>query len=679
MESVSTPITSQSTDTLHQFNWKTLLVLGGIGLMVLLRFVYLGADSPQGPFWVFDEGHWVHNARNVILFKRWIVDDFNQGLVAPVFTALSYAVFWLFGLGLIQARLVSVSMGVLALAVFYHWLKTAWNREDAAITTLLLGASSILFDYNRLALPESTVLFFLILSGYFWSRSSTQPVYGLATGAAFVVACLAKPTALFFFVVPIAVWLLRPVAGQESLPLRKRLLNLLRRPHRDPLGLFLLGCSFIALLGLAVAIALHLLPSITDMMLKLVWKKRPESLSRQAFRFVALPTRLFFRLIPALLMLNALYFMQRCLKKAQGTSLLKQCSPTELIALVWIAAGTLFVGSVSFYADRYLLVLIPPLSILAGKALSEAVGNQCSQGAEKLADSSNRWLKIAFTVAFFIPIFNALWSGLDFAVGNPSFNELPRDISYVASVVFKKYVIGSIGLILFAALFYRLLGRQRRRAAIPLMVSTYPLLFFTWAVLSGAVFLAGYAIPAGVKQGLSMRTSAALAMSAVLSLALVFVRTPLLERVSQASARARTLLLAGFLLMNGAEIGFFLSQPTFDVFTTAKQLSAYLGPDTVVLGDMADTLSLESKARSLRSYMQMNKNAYARFHPDYILDFQGSGSPHMSQVKHEHQEESYQFRFVQRYCLLPFDQKGNLYNFIVDLYAVEKRSDSVPF
>src|SRR4051794_1429794 len=67
------------------------LALGG-----LLRGLWLTADPPThgnvGIVW-HDEGPWVHNARNRALWGVWRTDAWNPVFVAPVFTALEYAVF----------------------------------------------------------------------------------------------------------------------------------------------------------------------------------------------------------------------------------------------------------------------------------------------------------------------------------------------------------------------------------------------------------------------------------------------------------------------------------------------------------------------------------------------------------------------------------------------------------
>ena len=79
-----------------------------------LRLIFPAADPPWNPsvgvVW-HDEGAWVHNARNKVLFGAWSLDAWNPMFVAPVFTALEYGAFELFGVGVRQARLVSELTG----------------------------------------------------------------------------------------------------------------------------------------------------------------------------------------------------------------------------------------------------------------------------------------------------------------------------------------------------------------------------------------------------------------------------------------------------------------------------------------------------------------------------------------------------------------------------------------
>src|SRR4029078_5264480 len=84
-------------------------------LAAVLRGLFPSADPPWrstvGVVW-HDEGAWVHNARNKALFGAWSQDQWNPVYIAPVFTALEYASFKAFGVGVGQARLAPELCGL---------------------------------------------------------------------------------------------------------------------------------------------------------------------------------------------------------------------------------------------------------------------------------------------------------------------------------------------------------------------------------------------------------------------------------------------------------------------------------------------------------------------------------------------------------------------------------------
>ena len=87
-------------------------------IAVALRSAFPTADppwrAPVGITW-HDEGPWVHNARNKVLWGAWSTDGWNPMYLAPVFTGLEYVAFESFGVGQWQARIVSMAMGTLAI------------------------------------------------------------------------------------------------------------------------------------------------------------------------------------------------------------------------------------------------------------------------------------------------------------------------------------------------------------------------------------------------------------------------------------------------------------------------------------------------------------------------------------------------------------------------------------
>ena len=131
---------------MSRVNRHFLMALGILGALAAVRLLFPSADPPGSLiFWTFDTGHWVHNARNKVLFDQWVMDDFNQGLLSPVFTALTYLSFKTLGPGLAQAQMVSSLLGIATLLVFYYWLQGSWNRQQALLATVLLGAHFMFF------------------------------------------------------------------------------------------------------------------------------------------------------------------------------------------------------------------------------------------------------------------------------------------------------------------------------------------------------------------------------------------------------------------------------------------------------------------------------------------------------------------------------------------------------
>ena len=122
-----------------------------------LRTLWLRADPPHievtgiGVVW-HDEGAWTHNARNRALWGVWQTDAWNPVYVAPVFTALEYAAFREFGVGLVQARLVPVASGLVAIVFLAAGLSAAANRRAALIGSALLATNYAFVMWNRAAL-----------------------------------------------------------------------------------------------------------------------------------------------------------------------------------------------------------------------------------------------------------------------------------------------------------------------------------------------------------------------------------------------------------------------------------------------------------------------------------------------------------------------------------------------
>src|SRR5215217_7186897 len=107
-----------------------------------LRLLFPAADPPWqstvGIVW-HDEGAWVHNARNKALFGSWSLDQWNPMFISPVFTALEYGSFALFGTGVRQARLVPEVLGCLSVLLLGLGIARVAGRRAGLIAAALLA------------------------------------------------------------------------------------------------------------------------------------------------------------------------------------------------------------------------------------------------------------------------------------------------------------------------------------------------------------------------------------------------------------------------------------------------------------------------------------------------------------------------------------------------------------
>lgn len=165
-----------------------------------LRIVWLRADPPTvsvGVVW-HDEGPWTHNARNRALFGVWRTDDWNPVFVAPVFTALEYVAFETFGVGLWQARSVSVAAGLAAVAFLAAGLGAIGGRRVALFGATLLATNYFFVMWNRAALMESTMTAFIVAGWAAYAMAERRPAWGLVAGVAAALAWFTKAAAAFF-------------------------------------------------------------------------------------------------------------------------------------------------------------------------------------------------------------------------------------------------------------------------------------------------------------------------------------------------------------------------------------------------------------------------------------------------------------------------------------------------
>ncbi len=179
--------------------WLLALILAAAAV----RGVYPAADPPWtttvGVVW-HDEGAWVHNARNKVLFGAWTQDAWNPMYIAPVFTALQYAAFEVFGVGVRQARLVSALCGVASVWLLAAGVARIAGRRSGLIAGGLLATNYVYVMWNRAALMEGPMVAFMAASWYCYVRARSRPGWGVGAAACALLAFFTKASAAFFVV-----------------------------------------------------------------------------------------------------------------------------------------------------------------------------------------------------------------------------------------------------------------------------------------------------------------------------------------------------------------------------------------------------------------------------------------------------------------------------------------------
>ncbi|NWG35205.1 MAG: glycosyltransferase family 39 protein [Chloroflexi bacterium] len=157
------------------------ILLWAIGL--LLVYFLLFHNLTRFPVPWFDEGSHLHVPKTLVKYGVY-ADISSEGFryygptigVGPTVMLPIAAAFKLFGIGLLQARLVMALYLLAAIYVFYRLVEHLAGRWVAWIAlALLLSSRSVLFlEYGRQLLGEVPGFFFLLLALYLWFSKWNQ-------------------------------------------------------------------------------------------------------------------------------------------------------------------------------------------------------------------------------------------------------------------------------------------------------------------------------------------------------------------------------------------------------------------------------------------------------------------------------------------------------------------------
>jgi 4-amino-4-deoxy-L-arabinose transferase-like glycosyltransferase len=367
-------------------------VLGSILVALLIgsRFFALDADPPHSMSkdYVSDEGWWAHNARQHVVFGRWIMDEHNAGLMwAPLYSGALRVIYQVAGCGLWQTRSLAAISGVATCLAVFVCLRSLHGMRAAMFSSLLLATNYFWLSYNRVAFVESFQAAMVTGSMLAVAASVRRPVIGMAAGLLFGLAVLAKISALSYSVVFAAFWAWQWISpGQVPDKGKARWCTL-----RAASG-FAGGVAAV----LVIAWLLLVLPNGTIIAAE---GKKAVSLTAHQRLFVGIatlgigqrPQGLFtshFILHAPLLLAGVV-----CIAVRQLADWRRPLDSTTRLCWCWLILGLVMIGVRShFDEDRRYLAMLPAMSILLGIELAQSGLTIVSR--RELIGRSKLWLRI---------------------------------------------------------------------------------------------------------------------------------------------------------------------------------------------------------------------------------------------------------------------------------------------
>jgi 4-amino-4-deoxy-L-arabinose transferase-like glycosyltransferase len=338
------------------FPWLAIgLALAASGLLL----AFIGADPTRGitgsqsPF--TDEAWNVVNARNQLVLGMWSTDQFNLHLVNGPFSLLEAGIFSVLGVGIVQARLLSiVSIGLTTLLLGVG-LRSILGRGPALLAAAAFGSCFLVLFYGRLAYTESLVALAMTAGVVVLVRAgdgAPSGRWGFVAGILFGLAIATKAIAIFGLAGALVAIAL--VDGRRSPGVRRSLVGAMA-------GLAVVAVAWLAIVFVpghdAVLVDLRIWPH----------QQLPRSIGQLVGRIASYPFRTDGAL-PGLTPLAAGAALGVAATVAGWRSLSPTTRRLAVAAIGWgvVHLGVLLVSS--YRPNRYLVPLVPAAVILVGVA-----------------------------------------------------------------------------------------------------------------------------------------------------------------------------------------------------------------------------------------------------------------------------------------------------------------------
>jgi len=167
-------------------------------LTVVPRIILITADTPVLQLFT-DEGFKTFDARNKAVTGDWHISPHPPCYLYlhPTFTLILYGFFKLFGVGYVQARLVSVLFSIGVVFLIFLIMKKYLNLYWAALAAVFAALNFYFIMMSRTAVIEIMALFFMMATVYFVINGSERWINYFISGIIFIIAMVTKLYAAF--------------------------------------------------------------------------------------------------------------------------------------------------------------------------------------------------------------------------------------------------------------------------------------------------------------------------------------------------------------------------------------------------------------------------------------------------------------------------------------------------
>jgi 4-amino-4-deoxy-L-arabinose transferase-like glycosyltransferase len=328
-------------------NAAALLLILAAG--ALLRIQHLRADPPllipslSGSAGIyFDEGIYSQNARNRILYHRWITDEWNPLIYNSLLTGFYYLGFRLFGISIVTVKAISILLGMLAVLCFHLTLRRYLAERPSLVATAMFAFNFYWVMYNRIGLLENFSTLCFVLAFYFFVSALEREWLAAWSGCFVALAVLSKYLFAYF--------LLSALLAAAVHSLRRRRFRFF--------AIFCGGVLGVAALWFFV-IYLPFHASFSKIGKGWGALSLPRSLGQVAANIVGNPVARYMQLMPIEFVLGMLFIVLVAFKAVRREK--ERPDSVEVFVFFWLIGVFFQMGVLNYRPMRYYLPAIPAL------------------------------------------------------------------------------------------------------------------------------------------------------------------------------------------------------------------------------------------------------------------------------------------------------------------------------